>query len=138
MRYVFGFLCVCALGVAFAACGDANSGGYPVDVAGNWEMTTTDVIDSCGGRVPYTFHATITQSGNALTAEITGGTLSGTIDGNRIQLSGSFPEDSGTVTVSVTLALSADGDSMQGSDSWSWTDGSTDCSGSDSISAIRI
>jgi hypothetical protein len=124
--------------LAFAACGD-NDGNCveSVDVAGEWEMTTTDVIDSCGGRVPYTFPMTITPNGNALTAELPGGTLTGTICGDQVRLSGSFPEDDGTVTVSVALIVSADGDSMQGSDSWSWTDGSTDCSGSDSLSGTR-
>jgi len=137
MRYSFGFLMAVAV-LAFAACGD-NDGNCveSVDVAGEWEMTTTDVIDSCGGRVPYTFPMTITPNGNALTAELPGGTLTGTICGDQVRLSGSFPEDDGTVTVSVALIVSADGDSMQGSDSWSWTDGSTDCSGSDSLSGTR-
>ncbi|MDH3726720.1 MAG: right-handed parallel beta-helix repeat-containing protein [Myxococcales bacterium] len=137
MRYAFGFLMALTV-LAFAACGD-NDGNCvePVDVAGEWEMTTTDVIDSCGGRVPYTFPMTITQNGNALTAEFPGGPLTGTICGDQVRLSGSFPEDDGTATVSVALIVSADGDSMQGSDSWSWTDGFTDCSGSDSLSGTR-
>jgi len=53
-------------------------------------------------------------------------------------MNGSFPEDGGTVTVNATLIVSAEGDSMQGSDDWTWTDGSESCSGSDSLSGTRI
>jgi len=53
-------------------------------------------------------------------------------------MKGSFPEDDGTVTVNATLNVSAEGDSLQGSDNWTWTDGSESCSGSDSLSGTRI
>jgi len=138
MRYVFGFLMALAV-LAFAACGD-NGGdcAEPVDVAGEWEMTSTVVSDNCDGRMSQTFRMKITQDGNALTAETPELTFSGTICGNQIQMKGSSPEDDGTVTVNATLIVSAEGDSMQGSDNWTWTDGSESCSGSDSLSGTRI
>ena len=138
MRYVFGFLMALAV-LAFAACGD-NGGdcAEPVDVAGEWEMTSTVVSDNCDGRTFQAFRMKITQDGNALTAEAPELTFSGTICGNQIQMKGSFPEDDGTVTVNATLNVSAEGDSMQGSDNWTWTDGSESCSGSDSLSGTRI
>ena len=140
MRYVFGFLCVCALGVMpLVGCGDNDSDcAEPVDVAGEWETTSTVVSDNCDGRMSRTFRMKITQDGNALTAETPELTFSGTICGNQIQMSGSFPEDDGTVTVNATLDVSADGKSLQGSDTWTWTDGSESCSGSDSLSGTRI
>jgi hypothetical protein len=136
MRYVFGFLMALAV-LAFAACGDGDC-AEPVDVAGEWAMTSTVVSDSCNGGPSEMFTMTITQDGNALTAEIPELTFSGTICGNQIQMSGSFPEDAGTVTVDATLVVSEEGDSMQGSDTWTWSDGSDSCSGSDSLSGTRI
>lgn len=106
-------------------------------LAGNWEISTAEVMGTCGA-VPRILEATITQDGNALTAEIPGATLSGTINGNQMQLNGIFPEDGGTVTLSVKVTVSADGDSMQGSDNWTVTYGSDECWGSESVSAIRI
>jgi hypothetical protein len=139
MRYLFGFMCVLALSVVLVACGGEGEGcAEPVDAAGDWEMTSTVVSDNCDGRTSQTFRMKITQDGNALTAETPELTFSGTICGNQIQMKGSFPEDDGTVTVNATLIVSAEGDSMQGSDNWTWTDGSESCSGSDSLSGTRI
>lgn len=139
MRYLVSLVFVSALSVAFVACGGEGADcAEPVDVAGEWEMTSTVVSDNCDGRMSQTFRMTITQDGNALTAETPELTFSGTICGNQIQMSGSFPEDDGTVTVNATLDVSAEGDSMQGSDTWTWTDGSESCSGSDSLSGTLI
>jgi hypothetical protein len=123
----------------FAACGgDGGGDGEPVDVAGYWETTSTVVSDNCDGRVSQTFVMTIMQEDNTVTVELPDATFSGTVSGNRIQMTGSFPEDDGTVTVNATLVVSADGSSMQGSDDWTWTDGFESCSGSDSLSATRM
>jgi hypothetical protein len=138
MRYLVGLICVLALPVlGLAACGDGN-GSESANVAGDWEMTSTVVTDNCDGRTSQTFPMTITQEGNNLAVETSELTFSGTIHGNQIQMSGSFAEDGGTVTVNATLTVYDDANSMQGSDSWTWTDGSESCSGSDSLSAIRI
>ena len=138
MRFLFRFLMALAV-LSFAACGGEEPGcAEPVDAAGDWEMTSTIVSDNCDGRVDQTYQMTIAQDGNALTAEIPELTFSGTICGNQIQMSGSFPEDGGTVRVDATLVVSEEGDSMQGSDTWTWSDGSDSCSGSDSLSGTRI
>jgi hypothetical protein len=136
MRYIFGLLLGVAV-FAFAACGDGGCAD-PVDVAGEWEVTSTVVSDDCDGRENQTFLMTITQDANALTAETPELTFNGTICGNQLQMTGSFREDGGTVTVNGTLVVSEDGSSMEGSDDWTWTDGVESCSGSDSLSASRI
>ena len=41
------------------------------------------------------------------------------------------------MTVDATLEVSTDGNSMQGSDEWTWSDGVESCSGSDTLSATR-
>jgi len=136
MRYAFGFLIGFAA-LAAAACGGGDCAD-PVDVAGEWEVTSTVVSDNCNGRVSQTFSMTITQDANTLTAEIPEATYNGTICGNQLEMTGSFPEDGGTVTVNGTLVVSEDGSSMEGTDEWTWTDGVESCSGSDSLSASRI
>jgi photosystem II stability/assembly factor-like uncharacterized protein len=117
--------------------GPDGNGAEPVDVSGVWDMTATVEYDTCGGSGSDTYQVTIEQSGSALTVDWSGFFLSGTINGNRIDLSGTVPEGGSTTTVSVTLTVSADGGSMQGSDDWNWTDGRQYCSGSDSLSGTR-
>ena len=136
MRYIFGLLMGLAV-FAFAACGDGGCAD-PVDVAGEWEVTSTVVSDNCDGRVSQTFTMTITQDANTLMAEVPETTYTGTICGNQLQMTGSFSEDGGTVTVNGTFVVSEDGSSMEGSDDWTWTDGVESCSGSDSLSASCI
>jgi hypothetical protein len=138
MRYSIGLILMLALALGFGACAEEGNGGEDADVAGDWEMSSTVVTDNCDGRMSQTFLMTITQEGSNLTVETPEVTFSGTVSGNRIQMNGSFPEDNGTVTVNATLVVSGDGNSMEGSDNWTWTDGSSSCSGSDSLRATRI
>ena len=107
----------------------------PVDVAGDWLMTATPIEDTCyGDLTPYTFGVTIMQEGNALTF----GGFPGTICGNEIQMNASFSEYGETMTVNVQLTASADGNSVEGSDTWTWTDGVESCGGSESLSGVRV
>jgi hypothetical protein len=154
MRYLFGFMCVLALGVTGCSeasgtggsGGSAGSGGTggecaePSDIAGVWEITATGISDSCSGLGSYTFPVTIAQDGNALSGETPDGTLAGTVCGDRIQMSGAVPEWSsrgGTKTVDLQLTISADGNSVEGSDTWNWTSGLQSCEGSESLSGTR-
>jgi hypothetical protein len=81
---------------------------------------------------------TIVQEGNALAGQTLGATFPGTICGNQIQMSGSFSEYGETTTVDLQLTVSADGNSLEGSDSWNWTDGVESCGGSESLRGTRI
>ena len=140
MRYAFGFLMALAL-LAFAACGGKGAGcAEPSDVAGVWEVTATSISDSCsGGLGSYTFPVTIAQDGNTLSGENPDGTLTGTVCGDRIQMSGTGVGKTweGTTTVNLQLTISADGNSVEGSDTWKWTDGLLSCEGSNSLSGTR-
>jgi len=141
MRYLFGFMCVLALSVVLVACGGEGPGcAEPAaDAAGEWEMTATPIEDTCGGDLtPYTFGVTIMQEGNALSGQTPEGTMTGTICGDQVQMSGSSPEAGGTATVNLELTVSADGNSVEGSDTWNWTNGAQSCGGSESLSGTRI
>jgi len=140
MRYVFGFLMALAV-LAFAACaGKRGECAEPSDIAGVWEITATGISDSCSGLGSYTFPVTIAQDGNTLSGETPDGTLTGTVCGDRIQMSGAVPglyNWGGTTTVNLQLTISADGNSVEGSDTWNWTSGLQSCEGSESLSGTR-
>jgi len=140
MRYLFGFLMALAA-LAFAACGDNNGNcAEPVEVAGEWLITATPIEDTCDGEPgsPYTFPVTITQEGDRVTGQTPEGTMTGTICGHRIQMSGSSPEAGGTATVELELTVSADGDSVEGSDTWSWTYDGESCGGSEFLRGTNV
>jgi hypothetical protein len=140
MRYLFGFLKALAV-LVFAACGGTDGNcGEPLDAAGEWEMIATPIEDSCDDDLtPYTFRVTIMQEGNALTGQTPEGTMTGTICGDQVQMSGTYSvEGGGTSTVKLTLTVSADGNSVEGSDIWNWTTGVQSCGGSESLSGTRI
>jgi hypothetical protein len=141
MRYLASLIWILVLSVAFVACGGEEAGcAEPAaDAAGVWEMTATPIEDSCDGDLtPYTFWVTIMQDGNALTAHTPEGTLPGTICGDQVQISGSYSvEGGGTSTVNLALTVSADGNSVEGSDTWSWTYDGQSCRGSESLIGIR-
>ncbi|WP_294137893.1 toxin-antitoxin system YwqK family antitoxin [Pseudohongiella sp.] len=61
---------------------------------------------------------------------------SGTISGNKLSYSVSYPEDGGTLTGSGTITF--DGAAAYGSSNWSWTGGSLTCVGTSSISAALL
>ncbi len=145
MRCLFG----CLMGLTAMALGACDGKGgecaEPSDVAGVWEFRATAISDSCSGLASYTFPMTIAQNGSALSGENPGGTLAGTLCGDRIQMSGSVPGldgipglfSGGTTTANLQLTVSADGNSMEGSDTWNWTIGSQNCQGSESLSGTR-
>lgn len=124
---------------------DASAGGLnaPIaDLTGSWRITESGVSD-CSNRASYTngpTEITITQIGNALTVAAPAGTFAGTIDGDKAGWTGSYPSGGGTTTIdSMSLTVARDGDAFSGSARWTWTDGSSSCSGtSQSINAARV
>jgi fibronectin type 3 domain-containing protein len=119
--------------------GDGDTGSNPItvpDVAGTWEITETHTDDCGDGNNQDVWTATITQDGISVTVSYGGVARTGTMNGNVLTWSGSYPEEGGTTTVS-SLTITFSGDSASGSATWSWTDGSSACSGTTAISAQR-
>ncbi len=135
---------------ALAACGGRGGGGGGggsctagttcVNVAGTW--TTTEMVDATAcGNGNYTDYGTytVTQSGsscNLTVTDATGNSFSGAINGSQVCWSGSYPTSGGTTTIR-SLMLSVSGDSLSGTASWTWTDGSTTCSGTTRTTGVR-
>ncbi|MBT8451519.1 MAG: hypothetical protein KJO40_06090 [Deltaproteobacteria bacterium] len=141
MRCLFGVLMVLTA-MGLGACdGERGECAEPSDVAGVWEIRATAISDSCSGLGSYTFPLTIAQDGETVSGENPDGTLTGTVCGDRIQMSGIVPGlglfSGGTTTANLELTVSTNGNSMEGSDTWNWTGGSQTCQGSESLSGTR-
>lgn len=133
-----------------SACGGGGGGGGSepaltstcADVAGTW--TTTEQVNATAcGEGTFTEHLTytITQNGCTITVVPQGTNLkfTGNVNGNKMGWSGSYPEEGGTTTInSLTVTISADGNSFSGSASWTWSDGRSSCSGTTQSTGTRV
>lgn len=113
-----------------------------VDVTGSWTVTETIVSGDCddvGTRMSYTVR--ITQTGSHLTAVTPYGTMTGTISGRTLNLSGRQVESEGVSDVSWTgIEVALDGESASGNSSWVFTSNfypEDNCSGTTFVSATR-
>jgi len=111
-------------------------------VAGTWTTTENVNATACGEGTYYQYYTyAVTQSGCNITVVPQGTTLqfSGTVNGNQLSWSGSYPESGGTTTInSLTLTVSADGNTFTGSSSWTWrSSGGSTCSGTTQVIGTR-
>ncbi len=137
------YLClmgVVALGLMTIVATGGGGGATPTtctNVAGTW--STTEVVDgtACGSGIHTEYITyTVTQDGcNITVVPSTDGSFSGTVNGNQISWTVSFPKDGGTTTANVSFTIS--GDNVTGSASWTWSDGTDTCSGTTQISGTR-
>jgi glucose dehydrogenase len=106
------------------------------NVTGLWYITETEKPNTCDDPTG-SFNLSVVQSGKNVTVEVdySGSIMSGTYCGNVISSSGSYPEEGGTTTISVTATVS--GNSLSGNAVWSWTDGFQDCSGTSVFTGAR-
>lgn len=141
------------LALTIAGCGGGGGGGgsadnsddggntATADISGKWDISERGTSD-CPGEASYSqeYRVTVEQEDNDLTVIAPSGTFSGSIDGDEISWSGSYPEDGGTTNITrLTLTISADGDNMVGSADWTWSDDTTSCAGTaDEITATRV
>lgn len=108
----------------------------PEMVSGVWTITETVNAVACGeGTYQDTYTITVTQDGSDIAVSTPVGLFEGKIDGNQLQWEGSYPEDGGIVTIDLTLTVN--GNSLSGSSTWTWSDGSFSCSGTTSVSGVR-
>jgi hypothetical protein len=115
---------------------DAAVQGICDDISGTWEIT--EVIDSTLCGIPqYSRILTIptTQNGCEVTIHSFSGIKTDTLKNNSITWTGSYPENGGTVT--GTYNLTVDGDTLEGSSTWTMTDGVLTCSGTSQLTGTR-
>jgi len=135
--------------IAFVACGGGGGdGGSPPqpqplvttceDVSGTWHTEEVNDQRSCGeGIVTKNLEYTVTQSGCNITVDAGKyGIHSGTVNGNKIKYTGSYPEDGGGTT-SINDNLTISNNSLTGSTTWTWREGNESCSGTTQITGTR-
>jgi hypothetical protein len=112
------------------------------DLTGTWTITETGVSD-CPAKSTFTrgpYQATIEQLNGHLTVQAFSSSLTGSIAGDNVSWTGSYPEDGGTTTVtSMTLTVDVDGNILTGTAEWTWSDGRVSCAGtSQAINGARV
>jgi hypothetical protein len=110
------------------------------NVAGTWSVTEINDERNCGGGSAETEYMTYSISQNGCNISITNltygvGPFTGTVDGNHISWSGSYPEEGGTTTADISLNIS--GNNLNGSATWTWRGFGEVCSGTTRISGTR-
>jgi hypothetical protein len=107
----------------------------PMDVAGIWFSRIENNAVNCGNGVLIDAKILeVTQDESSITLlTSTGDTLSGLVNGDIIEWTGSYPEHGGTTTyTSASLVVSAD--AAAGNAAWTWSDGTDSCNGTMDIS----
>jgi len=112
-----------------------------IQVQGKWTVTDENDQRNCGegiNTVVYTL--SVQQDGERVTVtKKPEGTFTGSISGNTITWSGSYPEDGGTTTIlSMTVTVSDDGKTFTSQANWSWSDGDESCTGTSQGQGVRI
>ncbi|MCG7928723.1 MAG: thrombospondin type 3 repeat-containing protein [Candidatus Thiodiazotropha lotti] len=116
---------------------DGDGVGDLCDLTGEWDFRTevTAATGDCRGEVGIADNYTIDidQEGQNVTLRgflgVATNVLQGSVEGNTLLYSGSYPEHLGTTTQERT-ELTIDWNppiSMSGVEQWSWTDGSSNC-----------
>jgi len=147
MKRVSGLMVLAAVAIfALYGCGGGGSSLSPptVNITGDWDVTET-ITESSGVCDPpgTTSHwsASAVQSGNDVTVTITSGDLvgavfTGTISGDKLNWTGSYPNSGGTLTVESS-DVTATNTTLSGTTNWSWSDGKLSCSGRTQITGTK-
>lgn len=121
-------------GVEVGTSGDSDN--TTLDISGTWTFDINDSTDVAECEDDRTENFVVVQTGTDLEVTDEGGhSYSGSLSGDALVWSGSYPEDGGTSETSLEATVAVDSNgamSMSGSSSWSFTlDGETDpyCSG---------
>jgi len=120
--------------------GDSAPAAPVGDITGSWSVNETSDATNCGdGIVVSNYTLTVTsQAESAITYTSNSNTFNGTLSGNKLTSSGSYPEGGGTVTGSTTITIDSVCSAFTGTATWSWSDGVDSCSGTATLTGTRI
>lgn len=105
--------------------------------AGLWSVIETVNAVACGeGTYQDSYTATVTENGGQLSVSANGISRSGTLSGDSINYSVSYPEDGGTTNANGSITFN--GTTASGNSSWTWTGNGQSCGGTSSLSASKI
>ena len=116
------------------------------DLSGEWSfiVTVTREEGVCSGEagMPYGQGVTVTQEGMSITLSGLGGAndpWTGTFVDGVAEFGGTRPEDGGLTTALFTMTVAPDGQSMSGSEAWTWMGPGGFCpNGESDVTAIRV
>lgn len=130
--------------------GGGDSGTTPPappigDVAGVWTITETSKTSNNALCQPPSsplevFNLTVAQNGNSLTVtDAQANVFNGTISGNTVSWTGSYPDGSGTSTISsLSATIDASCNTLSnGTANWSYTEPGFSCSGTTTFIGTR-
>lgn len=109
------------------------------DIIDFWDISESIDGTACGeGHSTASYEVSVNLiDNNQLEVTTPKGTYSAILNNNLLTWTGSHPDDGGDITTNLTLTRAADCNSASGSSSWSWTDGTTSCSGTTTFTAQR-
>ena len=111
------------------------------DLTGRWNVQEVTTGNCPGEGYPSTDHYTAecVQDGNHLTITTPSNNTSftGTITNNFITLVGTRPAGGGTTLINFSGTVSSDSNTVTGTGTWIWSNGSASCSGNAVITMMR-
>lgn len=143
MNYITSIFITGSIITMLSACGSGGGDSVPAtpigDITGSWSVTSTDDATACGEGITVDYYSlnVTSQSGNKISYTSNGNNFTGTLSGNKLTSSGSYPEQGGTTTGSTTLTIDSTCSSFSGTGTWSWADGTSSCSGTSKLSGTR-
>ena len=124
--------------------GSSDSGNdydtNPVDnILGTWNVEERVDASGCAeGIYNDSYMLTVTgQTASSLTVSANGNSFTGALNGSVLSWSGSYEEDGGTTTSSISANLSNDCNTYTGTSNWSWSDDTYSCTGTSSFTASK-
>ncbi|MDH3972886.1 MAG: neutral/alkaline non-lysosomal ceramidase N-terminal domain-containing protein [Deltaproteobacteria bacterium] len=142
-RYVrligmFALLLIIIIGTGCGGGGNSDniSGGSCAVVVGKLIVDETVNGDSCGWEARTAIQVyEITQNNCDITVKTNAGLFTGIVEGSELSWTGDYPYEEGTMSI-TSLDLSLSGDTVEGTSSWTWSDGVSSCSGTNQISGV--
>jgi len=128
--------------VALTACSGSSddSPAPPIgDISGQWQVNEINQSTTPQCVSSPSYFMDVTQIDNAVSADTQDGEFDGTISGNIVNWTGSYPERGGITTVtSMTLTVAASCNTFTSEAAWTWTDGFSSCSGTSTATGDRV
>lgn len=109
------------------------------DISGTWHITETasSSTPTCNNYLAYDLG--VTQNTNAVTVtDDQGNVFNGTLSGDTLTWTGSYPEGSGTTTItSMTATISSDCQNLTSKSTWSYVEPGFSCTGTSTASGYK-
>lgn len=110
------------------------------DISGVWAISESYSSPDAGCSGFDAYNLGVVQSGNAVTVTDGGGNIfNGTLSGNILTWSGSYPDGIGTTTASITITIGPTCTTLTGTSTWSYSEpGGFSCTGTSTATGTKI